>query len=277
VIGKSVMLLPAATRLPTSRTARRLLSVGAAHFLDTARWLTIGDAERVLERDGEPINGRREAKRLCRSLGYVRGNRIVLTVRGLHRVRPKDPVLRGFKGALDLALVRFQSGDLTVKPTLSSEELASCLSLSEIQARCVIALMTVEELLEASDDGIATITPRIRKFREVETVPEYLATQTSSDRRRCLAKVAAGRRESRRKLFDRTSVKTVVLGAAATLLAALILWLGNLLSPRDHENRSRGPARPNSPAPRTPSGERAGDGGSPAFYSRKSAAARSGG
>ncbi len=271
------MLVSGATGLFRPGTAREaFLSAAAAFFLKTATWPTVRDVERILEHRGPHIDASREARHLCGSLGRLHEGRIVLTVRGLHQAAPKDPVLRGFKSGLDLALERFREGDWTAEPTLSTAELEGEAQLLPDQARCAMALMAAEGLVSFDDSGTAaTITPSVRRFRAVETIPEYIAERSAVDRRRCIGRIAPWRRGSESTLLSRQAFKTVVLGAAGTLLAALVLWLGSVLFPVGGEERSRPPS---APAPERPADEgTAGTQKSPVLYSRSSAAARSGG
>lgn len=274
------MLLPGATRL-AGTGPERFLSAVAAFFLETARWPTVSDVERILEGRGDRINAQKEARRLCRSLGRLRGDRVVLSVRGLHKVKPKNPVLQGFKAGLDLALERFQSSDWASDPVLSVDELTQKVALGGKQMECVMALMVAESLVAPGGDGVpSTVAPRVRKFRSVETIPEYIAEQAATDRRRCIRHVATGRGRALPALLDGKAVKTVLLSAAGILLAALVLWLGSLVFPSDESDPRRpdAPPAPNSQGPRMPSGESTDEPRqTPALYLRKSAAARSGG
>lgn len=276
----TTMFLPGATKLTLTGTGReRFLSAVAAFFLETARWPKVRDVERILERRGDRVNAHKEAKRLCGSLGRMRGDRIVLTVRGLHRVKPKNPVLQGFSGGLDLALERFQSDDWSTEPALSSDELAQKASLGRKQAKCVLALMASEGLVVPVEDGTSsTIAANVRRFRSVETIPEYIAERSSVNRRRCIGRVAAGRGRFLSALFNRRAATTVLLSAAGILLAALVLWLGSHLFPSADGQQQRPQVPPNSRAPERPSDKRAaGSRQAQERYSRRSAAARSGG
>jgi hypothetical protein len=271
------MLAPSATRFPLSGTAReRFLSATADFFLKTAQWPTVSDVERILEGRGDRLDASREAKRLCGSLGGLHGGYIVLTVRGLHLVKPKNPVLLGFKAGLDLALEHFQSGDWTTDPTLSIDELRKRASLNRKQGECVMVLMASEGLVLPADDGsTATIVAHVRAFRSVETIPEYIGRRRGPDRRRCVGQIA----KRRAGLLRQKWVSRVLLSAAGILLATLVLWLGNLLLPSggDEPPEDR-PVPSDSRAPQAPSDEETAEPQrKPALYSRRSAAARSGG
>lgn len=155
---------------------------------------------RILQKDvlkrPESFDLMRASSHLPRDCGFLHGDQLVLTVRGLHRISTADEVLADFVGAVRLAYERYlRSGAAT--PTVSPADLVVVLGLSAERAQLVGQLLDAEAGLFARQPedpaGGWAVRHAIGAYREVTDVERYLAIQRRQ---------AAGRR-TRKGLLKR--------------------------------------------------------------------------
>jgi len=227
---------PPAASLPKSKRGRFLLAA-ADLFEESGASPTIEEVQDLLLYRRDSTDAAREAKRLSWKHGWLEGETVVLTVRGIHHVDPNHPALRHFERGLDFAATTYRRRDRRAKARVSVADLRD---LREHEARVAITLLVAEELAVPgeSEGEAATVAPAIGRYFAARGVGDYLKAQSG------LRGLSQRLRRSRPKATrlavasGRAAVARVLLSTAAIILATLVLWVANqALGSAEHQAR----------------------------------------
>lgn len=208
----------------------RFLAAAVELFEETGEWPKVEWVQRELVRWRDTTNAKKEARRLPRRLGDLNGDRVELGVRAIHQTEPGSSDLEAFQVALREAWISYRNRDRQRDPLLSVADLMNKTFLSEMESWRAMKLLAAEGLIKKSTERVWEIVPAIRHYRSIRTVEAYLRRKQRFERRRCFRQVvskpvALGRYALRPGGW----VRVVVLSVLATLIAALLLWVGKEL------------------------------------------------
>lgn len=211
----------------------RFLSVTAEHFVETGEWPSFDEVQTLLAQHKDLSSVRRRAKHLPRSLGKRDQGLIVLSVRGIHRADPNEPLLGSFLAALIWATRGYLGKEGRKQSSFSERELVQDVGLSATRAEQVMALFSSEGLVAAplanSPDKKARITSRILPYLYVSSLKDYLRIRKKEDRKHQLRRIAAApcrlvRWFQKEDTSIAAKIAVTVLGTVvATVLLVLIL------------------------------------------------------
>ena len=159
----------------------RCLVMAYSHFTATAEWPQASELQRQLVREGDPFDLISALDALPNDIGWrVRDGegRVRLTVRGVARCPGSAADIDNFLGFVRLCFDRYLGTD--PDPTITSDEVRAELHIDRAAYRRLHQLIELEGALYGGGGGSNdsfkwVISDRIRHFRDVKTIHQYLA------------------------------------------------------------------------------------------------------
>lgn len=170
-------------RLVDPPAVTRCLAMAYSHFTATAEWPQASELQRQLVRLGDPFDLISALDALPNDIGWrVRDaeGRVRLTVRGVARCPGSSADIDNFLGFVRMCFDRYLGVD--PEPTVTSDEVRAELHIDRPAYRRLHQLIELEGALYGGGGGSNdnfkwVISDRIRHFRDVKTIHEYLAVR----------------------------------------------------------------------------------------------------
>jgi uncharacterized protein (TIGR02391 family) len=170
-------------RLVDPPAVTRCMAMAYSHFTATAEWPQASELQRQLVREGDSFDLISALEALPNDIGWrVRDaeGRVRLTVRGVARCPGSAADIDNFLGFVRLCFDRYLGTD--PEPTITSDEVRAELRIDLAAYRRLHQLIELEGALYGGGGGNNdnfkwVISDRIRHFRDVKTIHQYLAVR----------------------------------------------------------------------------------------------------
>lgn len=162
----------------------RCLDTAYRHFREKGEWPVMAEVQRQLIRNGDTFDFIGAVQSLPRELAwqYDPGGRVRLTLRGIARCENAGEDLDDFIRILGLCFEKYVGPE--ERPRLTNEDLERQLGMNALKIQKMWLLLELESFLFAGgganpSDGswFWEVSDRIRYFRDVRTIYQYLAAK----------------------------------------------------------------------------------------------------